>query len=111
MKLKKIPKTSFRKKILKKKISEKIFGKNFANKFSKTNFRNKNFRKKGFLEEILGKKFLQHWLKFDENKIFLLKWVEMDWSELKWDGDGIWAFTSKRTGPLVVLLAGSFFRF
>jgi len=72
---------------LKKKISKKNFEKKFAKKFSTKIYFSKKFKKnirKNFPEKILRNFFLptlveesSSGLELQENKIFLLQWVEV----------------------------------
>ena len=51
-----------------------------------------------FSAKFCGKNFYQHWLKLEENEIFLLQWVEMGWSDM-----GViygQLLPKKKTGPI-----------
>ena len=80
----------FAKKIVGKKFSKNIFSEKFLHlkrnlrkKFSKKYIFlrkvSKNIYKKNLRKKNIQKKFYQHWLKLEQNEIFLLQWVEVRW--------------------------------
>ena len=68
----------------------------------------KKLCEKNFPEKILQNFFLptlvevsSNGLKLEENEIFLLQWVEVGWSELKWGESDKYPFTHETNRALV----------